>query len=173
MLFRFGMDERSTKPEYGHFDAILPAQATDEQVFRMPKHAPMAPSTEAWQFLQELYHPVPTKREVKREPAGPCKRERMLPAGGGVVAILDSEEEKDVSAPVVKRPKAEIQSRAGAGSMSWGGFGCAVGRRCRAKHRCKRESSAIASCNGRVAEQAQGPRAKGARPLAGSSSVWC
>eukprot|EP00439_Symbiodinium_sp_Y106_P008624 s1317_g1.t1 len=93
------MDERSTKPEYGHFDAILPAQATDEQVFRMPKHAPMAPSTEAWQFLQELYHPVPTKREVKREPAGPCKRERMLPAGGGVVAILDSEEEKDAACP--------------------------------------------------------------------------
>ena len=108
MLFRFGMDERSSTPTYGHFDAILPAQASDKEVFRMPKHAPMAPSTEAWQFLQELYHPVPTKQEVKREPSGPCKRERMQPEPGVVVDIVDSEEEGDVRAPLVKRAKPEF-----------------------------------------------------------------
>ena len=47
MLFRFGMDDASNKPQYGHFDATLPAKETDQEVCRMPQQAPMAPAMES------------------------------------------------------------------------------------------------------------------------------
>ena len=69
-------------------------------------------------FLQELYNPVPSKREPKLEATGPCKRETVLQ--GEVLDILDSEEEQEAAAPIVKRPKAECHSPVRAHATSAG-----------------------------------------------------
>ena len=72
----------------------------------------------AYEFLQELYNPVPSKREPKLEATGPCKRETVLQ--GEVLDILDSEEEQEAAAPIVKRPKAECHSPVRAHATSAG-----------------------------------------------------